>query len=62
MADERRWRLDPAQFPKRIDLDLTPECLSKLKHISARTGRSISDIASELICQSSAAIGDDVDA
>jgi hypothetical protein len=46
------WRLDPAKFPKRIDLELTEEVYGHLIAISQRTGRSISEIAVEILGQS----------
>jgi hypothetical protein len=43
--------LDPSLFPKRLDLDLSDEALERLRHLSARTGRSVSDLAADLLHQ-----------
>ena len=45
------WHLDPAKFPKRIDLDLSEEVYEQLMAISQRTGRSVSEIAAEILDQ-----------
>lgn len=45
------WRLDPSHFPRRIDLDLSEVALERLQRLSAQTGRSIRDIAADLLCQ-----------
>lgn len=49
--DHDPWRLDPSKFPKKIDLDLSDEALERLERLSARTGRSVRDIAADLLCQ-----------
>jgi hypothetical protein len=45
MVDERkdvgRFRLNPKDFPTRIDLEVPEEVLAYLQRISDRTGRSI---------------------
>lgn len=43
------WRLDPAKFPQRLDLDLTEEVYGLLAAISKRTGRSIAEVALEML-------------
>ena len=48
------WRLDPARFPQRLALELTEEAYAALAAISERTGRSISDIAADVLAQSPA--------
>ena len=45
------WKLDPEKFPKRIDLEVSEEVLSRLQQISLRTGLSITEIASALVAQ-----------
>ena len=49
--DVSRFRLDPKDFPKRIDLEVPEEVLAYLQRISDRTGRSISEIAAALVAQ-----------
>ena len=55
MIDENknisRFRLDPKDFPRRIDLDVPEEVLEYLQRISDRTGRSISEIAAAIVVQ-----------
>ena len=43
------WRLDPSRFPQRLDLELTAEVYEVLAAISERTGRSISEVAVEML-------------
>ena len=42
-------RLDPEDFPKRIEVELTVEVVEKIKEISQRTGRSISEVATDIL-------------
>jgi predicted DNA-binding protein len=42
-------RLDPEDFPKRIELELTDEAVEKIKAISQRTGRSFSEVATDIL-------------
>ena len=49
--DVSRFRLDPKNFPKRIDLEVPEEVLEYLQRISDRTGRSISEIAAAIVVQ-----------
>jgi len=49
--DVSRFRLDPKDFPKRIDLEVPEEVLACLQRISDRTGRSISEIAAAMVVQ-----------
>ncbi len=44
-----QWRLDPAKFPQRVDLELTDEVYAVLVAISERTGRSIAEVAAEIL-------------
>jgi hypothetical protein len=46
---ESCWQLNPTQFPRRIDLHLGPDVHSMLERIAAATGRSISEVALELL-------------
>ena len=49
-ADEdARYRLRPELFPRRLELQLSLEALKALQALSARTGRSMSEIAEEII-------------
>ena len=49
--DVSRFRLDPKDFPTRIDLEVPEEVLAYLQSISDRTGRSISEIAASMVVQ-----------
>ena len=49
--DVGRFRLDPKDFPGRIDLDVPEEVLAYLQRISDRTGRSVSEIAAAIVVQ-----------
>jgi hypothetical protein len=55
MVDESKdlgqYRLDPKDFPRRIDLEVPEEVLGCLQRISDRTGRSISEIAAAMVVQ-----------
>ena len=46
-----RFRLDPKDFPGRIDLEVPEEVLEYLQRISERTGRSVSEIAAAIVVQ-----------
>lgn len=45
------WKLDPAQFPRRLELELTDAVLGRLEQLSARTGRPVRDLAADLLAQ-----------
>jgi hypothetical protein len=55
MVDESKdvgqFRLDPNDFPGRIDLEVPEEVLACLQRISDRTGRSTSEIAAAMVVQ-----------
>jgi len=46
-----RYQLNPDNFPRRIDLEVSEEVLAYLQRISDRTGRSINEIAAAIIAQ-----------
>ena len=46
-----RFRLDPKDFPGRIDLEVPEEVLAYLQRISDRTCRSINEIAAAMVAQ-----------
>ena len=45
------FRLDPKDFPRRIDLEVPEDVLEYLQRISARTARSVSEIAAAIVVQ-----------
>jgi hypothetical protein len=47
-----RYQLNPDDFPRRIDLEVSEEVLAYLQRISDRSGRSINEIAAAIIAQS----------
>ncbi len=49
--DVGRYRLDPKDFPSRIDVEVPAEVLAYLQQISGRTGRSFSEIAVAMVVQ-----------
>ena len=49
--DVSRFRLDPKNFPRRIDVEVPEDVLAYLQRISDRTGRSISEIATAIVVQ-----------
>jgi hypothetical protein len=49
--DVGRYRLDPKDFPSRIDVEVPAEVLAYLQRISDRSGRSISEIAAAMVVQ-----------
>jgi hypothetical protein len=46
-----RYQLNPDNFPRRIDLEVSEEVLAYLQRISDRTGRSIDEIAAAIIAK-----------
>ena len=49
--NQNRWHLDPLRFPQRLALDLSDRVLDHLDRLSAKTGRSVSDLAADLLSQ-----------
>lgn len=47
--NDERFRLDPAKFPRRVDLELTPELLEQLEAMARRSGRSLPDLITDLL-------------
>jgi hypothetical protein len=43
------YRLDPRVFPKRIELELTDEVIEKMSAIAGKTGRSFSEVATDIL-------------
>lgn len=43
------WRLDPRQMPQRLSLDLPQPVLDRLRQLASRSGRSVDEIALDLI-------------
>lgn len=54
-----KWQLDPGDFPRHLDLEVSEEVFSRLHALSAKTGRSISEIATELLSRSVDPIDED---
>ena len=46
-----RYQLNPDDFPRRLDLEVSEEVLAYLQRISDRSGRSINEIAAAIIAQ-----------
>ncbi len=49
---EEWFRLDPAKFPKRLDLDLSDEDIEMIESRSVQTGRSFSEVVTDLLSKS----------
>ena len=47
--EEDPYRLDPRQFPRRIELELSEEILEAMQKLANATGRSISEIATDIL-------------
>lgn len=47
--DSDRYRLDPARFPQRVELDLSEELVRHLETMAARTGLSLNDLITDLL-------------
>jgi len=63
LVDGFRWmvkcQLDPGEFPRPLDLEVSEEVFSCLQALSTKTGRSISEIATELLSRSVDPIDED---
>ena len=46
-----RFRLDPARFPQRLDLELPEELVERLERMAHQRNRSLSELIHNLICQ-----------
>ncbi|MCS5704905.1 ribbon-helix-helix domain-containing protein [Synechococcus sp. FGCU-3] len=46
-----RFRLDPDQLPKRLDLTLDAELLARLEERAARSGRCVEELIVELLAR-----------
>ena len=53
MASDQ-FQLDPSRFHQRNDLELSEEAIDRLARLSSKTGRSIRDIAADLVTQACA--------
>lgn len=42
-------QLDPKDFPKRIEVELSEEAAEKIKAIAQKTGRSLSEVATDIL-------------
>jgi len=45
------WILDPAFFPRRLELDLPEPLLEKLQQLAERSGRDLEEVALSLLDQ-----------
>lgn len=51
------FRLDPNTFPKRIELELPEEVIEAIERIAEATGRSFSEVATDIFSQACNAEG-----
>jgi hypothetical protein len=42
-------RLDPSEFPRRIEVELSDEVVEKINAIALKTGRSFSEAATDIL-------------
>jgi predicted DNA-binding protein len=45
------WVLDPQKFPRRIELELSPELIERLEALSKRSGVSVSELIAQMLAQ-----------
>jgi hypothetical protein len=50
-SDVDRFKLDPAKFPKRIDVFVSERVVDHIQAISTRSGRSFSESAAVILAQ-----------
>jgi len=50
-SDVDRFKLNPAKFPKRIDVFVSERVVDHIQAISARSGRSLSESAAVILAQ-----------
>jgi hypothetical protein len=50
-SDVDRFKLDPAKFPKRIDIFVSERVVDHIQAISARSGRSFSESAVAILAE-----------
>jgi hypothetical protein len=51
---EEDWVLDPRKFPRRIELELSPELIERLEVLSRRSGLSVSELIVQMLAQAAA--------
>jgi hypothetical protein len=49
MGEGKAYKLDPKQFPRRIELELSEETFEAMQKLADATGRSISEIATDTL-------------
>jgi metal-responsive CopG/Arc/MetJ family transcriptional regulator len=42
-------RLDPSEFPRRIEVELSDEVVQKINTVVQKTGRSFSEVATDIL-------------
>ncbi len=47
--EDEAYRLNPNQFPRRIELELPEKVLEEIQKIAKRTGRSFSEVATDIL-------------
>jgi hypothetical protein len=48
-GEDEAFKLDPRQFPRRIELELSEEVLEAMQKLANATGRSVSEIATDIL-------------
>jgi hypothetical protein len=48
-SEDEAYRLNPNQFPRRLELELPEKVLEKIQKIAKRTGRSFSEVATDIL-------------
>jgi hypothetical protein len=52
LVADNKFVLNPNLFPKPLELTLSDESLVRLEKLAARTGRSLSEVATDLLARS----------
>lgn len=50
-------QLDPKEFPKRIEVELSEEATEKIRALAQKTGRSLSEVATDILSKATTEAG-----
>ena len=48
-GEDEGFRVDPKQFPRRLEIELSEEALNEIQNIAKATGRSVSEVATDIL-------------
>ena len=49
ISEDKAYKLDPKQFPRRLELELSEEIFEAMQKLADATGHSISEIATDIL-------------